>query len=250
MNQVLKIGSGPPVLLLPSGAQGDVFLDLAELLANEFTVVSALWPAAGNAAGSSPHSVQRLADEAAGLIELASVGPVAVYGHNGGGTVALELLLRHPHLLCGLVLHDPPLVCLLQEPGPGIAQLDRAMSAASRGRRAMQEAFLRTQEPGLGEHHAGLLDRLLDGAGPLLTAEAEVLAGYRPDLERLATTGVPLLALHGATSPGHHKEICRRLAGVARGDVLEVPWGHWSFLDDVSAFLDIIRPFLRTAHHI
>jgi len=247
---MLTTGSGPPVLLLPGGAQGEVFSDLIEILADEFTVVSAFRPDAGNVAKGSPRSVQRLADEAAALIELATLGPAAVYGHNGGASVALELSLRHPHLLRSLVLHDPPLVSLLDEPGPGIAQLDRAMSAASGGRRAMYEAFLCSQEPGLGEHHAGLLQRLLDGAAPLLTAEAEVLAGYRPDLRRLATTGVPLLALHGSTSPSHHREICRRLASVASGEALEVPWGHWSFLDEATAFLDVIRPFLRTAHRI
>ena len=127
-----------------------------------------------------------------------------------------------------------------------MAQLDSALRQASGGSRAMYAAFVRAQDTTLAETpHAAPRDRLVANAGRFVPAEVEVLAGYRPDGALLARTSVPLLLVQGSRTGAANREGNRWLARRARAAVVEVPGGHWSFLDAFAAFADAIRPFLR-----
>ncbi len=101
-------GDGPPVLLI-MGMTGDAghFETLAELLADEFTVVS--YDRRGNGrsprpAGWATTSPEEQADDAAALLDALGLTPAAVYGSSAGGVFALCLLIRHPEAVRGAVL--------------------------------------------------------------------------------------------------------------------------------------------------
>ena len=108
---------GPPVLLI-MGATGDGghFDAFADLLADEFTVVS--YDRRGNGrspvpAGWQTTSPEEQADDAAALLEALETGPAAVFGTSSGGTFALCLLVRHPAWVRGAILHEPGLYALV-----------------------------------------------------------------------------------------------------------------------------------------
>ena len=110
-------GMGPPVLLI-MGATGDGghFDTFADLLADEFTVVS--YDRRGNGrspvpAGWQTTSPEEQADDAAALLEALETGPAAVFGTSSGGTFALCLLVRHPAWVRGAILHEPGLYALV-----------------------------------------------------------------------------------------------------------------------------------------
>ena len=88
-------GTGPAVLLI-MGATGDGghFDQLADLLADEFTVIT--YDRRGNGrspapAGWTTTSPEEQADDAAALLEALRVGPAAVFGTSSGGNFALYL---------------------------------------------------------------------------------------------------------------------------------------------------------------
>jgi pimeloyl-ACP methyl ester carboxylesterase len=119
-------GRGPAVLFI-SGATGDAghFEQVAELLADAFTVIT--YDRRGNSrspkpAGWTQTSLQEQADDAAGLIQALGVVPVGVFGTSSGGAIGLELVLRHPAVVQGVVLHEPllPAVCP-EQAGPFLA---------------------------------------------------------------------------------------------------------------------------------
>ena len=92
-------GTGPPVLLI-MGATGDGghFDQLADLLADEFTVIT--YDRRGNGRSPAPPgwrttSPEEQADDAAALLAALETGPAAVFGTSSGGTFALCLLVRH-----------------------------------------------------------------------------------------------------------------------------------------------------------
>lgn len=97
--------SGPSVLFI-QGATGDggTFAQVAELLADEFTVVT--YDRRGNSrsprsAGWTTTSIYEQADDAAALLQALDLAPAAVFGTSGGAIILLNLLLRHPEVVRG-----------------------------------------------------------------------------------------------------------------------------------------------------
>src|SRR5512133_3649497 len=92
-------GTGPAVLLIMGvTGVGGHFDQLADLLADEFTVIT--YDRRGNGrsrapAGWTTTSPEEQADDAAALLEALGVGPAAVFGTSSGGNFALYLLIRH-----------------------------------------------------------------------------------------------------------------------------------------------------------
>jgi pimeloyl-ACP methyl ester carboxylesterase len=112
-------GSGPPVLLV-MGATGDGghFDTLADLLADEFTLIT--YDRRGNGrspapAGWTTTSAEEQADDAAALVDSLAVGPLAVFGTSSGGNFALWMLTRHPVIVRGAVLHEPGVYAVLDD---------------------------------------------------------------------------------------------------------------------------------------
>jgi pimeloyl-ACP methyl ester carboxylesterase len=99
------LGTGPPVLLI-MGATGDGghFDAIADLLADEFTVIT--YDRRGNGRSPAPPgwqttSAEEQADDAAALLDALETGPAAAFGTSSGGTFALCLLVRHPEAVRG-----------------------------------------------------------------------------------------------------------------------------------------------------
>ena len=112
-------GAGPPALLI-MGATGDGghFDAFADVLAEEFTVVT--YDRRGNGrspvpAGWATTSPEEQADDAAALLTALGVGPAAIFGTSSGGNFALCLLVRHPEVASGAILHDPGLYALVDD---------------------------------------------------------------------------------------------------------------------------------------
>src|SRR6187551_1900399 len=112
-------GTGPAVLLI-MGATGDGghFDALADLLADEFTVIS--YDRRGNGRSPVPigwttTSPEEQADDAAALLDRLGTGSAAVFGTSSGGNFALCLLARHPGRVRGAILHEPGLYALVDD---------------------------------------------------------------------------------------------------------------------------------------
>lgn len=244
-------GSGPSLLLI-HGTAGDAdhFKEVAEVMADEFTVVT--YDRRGSSRSSRPSgwaasSVQQHADDAAALALGLDVAPVAAYGHNAGASTVLELMIRYPTLLRGAVVHEPPLATVLEDPQAAMSYLDIALRQAGRGPRAMYLAFVNAQEPALLDRlPSGIRERLLAKAERFTAAEAEIFAGYRPDEALLSEKRVPLLVVQGRKSSPHHHEANRWVAARTGAAVAEIPGGHWPFLEGTGPFVEAIRPFLQT----
>jgi pimeloyl-ACP methyl ester carboxylesterase len=103
---------------LASSVDAGVFTDLAERLADRYTVVS--YDQRGHSRSTFdgepediPVSVH--ADDAAAILREVGDEPAYVYGSSGGGTIGLELVARHPKLVRTVVAHEPPLMELLPD---------------------------------------------------------------------------------------------------------------------------------------
>ncbi len=99
-------GHGPNVLLL-HGTAPDLFDELTARLATDHRVTRVRRRGYPGSGLPIVHTLPPHADDAAALIREAGA-PSIVVGWSIGGIIALDLALRHPDLVAGLVLIEPP----------------------------------------------------------------------------------------------------------------------------------------------
>jgi pimeloyl-ACP methyl ester carboxylesterase len=100
--------------------------------------------------GEAPQSVETHAEDAAALIRTLGVRPVVV-GSSGGARIGFELARRHPELLSGAVLSEPPIPSLVDEGASLLSDIAAAVrpAVAEGGPRAGVDAFFSLICPGL-----------------------------------------------------------------------------------------------------
>lgn len=109
-------GSGEPMVLV-HGSWGDHhnWDPVVPLLSQSFQVVT--FDRRGHSqsqSGSGQGSFAEDAEDLATLIEQLGLAPAHVGGNSGGAAIALRLAARHAHLCRSLVVHEPPLIDLLE----------------------------------------------------------------------------------------------------------------------------------------
>jgi pimeloyl-ACP methyl ester carboxylesterase len=246
-------GAGPPVLLI-MGATGDGghFDALADVLADEFTVVS--YDRRGNGrspvpAGWQTTSVEEQADDAAALLEALGTGPAAVFGTSAGGNFALCLLVRHPGLVRGAILHEAALYALVDDfdvvRAPVRALVQEAMQAG--GPPAAVERFWGyvAGEAGWNRLPPALRERLRATAGTLFGVEMGTYELYMPDNQTLTSLAAPVRLLVSEDSFPFLAQIAGRLGRRLGVQVATTPGGHDVYHEYPEELAAAIRPFLR-----
>ena len=246
-------GRGPGVLLI-SGAGGDAgpFAAAAECLADEFAVVT--YDRRGNSrsprpAGWTRTSMTEQAADAAALVRALRVAPVAAFATSGGGDIGIELMLRYPQVLRGIVIHEPALIAPIMSPEEGKGSIAPLLETAMArgGPRAVVEAFLR--------HFAGsdnfdrldpdLRARMLGNAETFLGAELDAFIAYKPEPAALVASKIPMRVGIGTTSVPDATGGAHWLADLLGVQPVVFVGGHAPYLDDADRFVRTLRPVLR-----
>jgi pimeloyl-ACP methyl ester carboxylesterase len=246
-------GTGPAVLLI-MGATGDGghFDQLADLLADEFTVIT--YDRRGNGrspapAGWTTTSPEEQADDAAALLEALGVGPAAVFGTSSGGNFALHLLIRHSDAIRGAILHEPGLYAVLDDFEAVRAPVRAIVAGAMQGGgpSVAVEAFWDyvAGDNAWDQLSSELRERLRATAATLFSIELGTYELSLPDGEMLARIGRPVRLLVSEQSLPFFKEIANRLAERFGWKVATTPGRHGAYHDCPAELAETIRPFLR-----
>jgi 3-oxoadipate enol-lactonase len=197
--------------------------------------------------GEAPESVQTHAEDAAALIRALGVRPVVV-GSSGGARIGLELSRRHPDLVAGAVLSEPPVPSLVPEIGARfLSEVGAAVkpAVAAGGPRAAVDAFFMAVCP-------GLWSTLDDSGKEPYRANAEMMlaefAGPSYELHHadLAQIAVPSLFLHGDLSHPMFRAAARVLAnGVPHARLREITGsGHVTYAEQPDEFSNAVNDFV------
>lgn len=197
-------GRGPTVVLV-SGAMstGATLAPLAELLAERFSVVSYDRRGRGASGDTPPYAVAREVEDLAALVEAVG-GEAGLYGISSGGALVLEAAASGLPVRQVAVYETP-----FADHGGGVAERAEYTAALTealeRGRRGEAvELFLRL---------TGLAEEMIQGArrspmwagleaiAPSLAHDDAVMGDGLVPRERIASIGVPLLAVAGEASP-------------------------------------------------
>jgi pimeloyl-ACP methyl ester carboxylesterase len=252
-------GQGPAVLLI-AGAGGDAaeLAGVAATRADQFTVTTI--DRRGNS--RSPHptgwtqtSLAEQADDAAALLAALGQRPAVVVGTSAGGSIALELALRHPRAVRAAVVHEPPILAGTSNPQAVTADLEALIGQgmAAGGPPAAMESFLRwaAGDATFEATDPADRDRYLGNGEVFFGVELAPTMAYAPMVEAIAHAQVRIVAAASSASrdPGspHHflYQAASWLARQVDVDLLEVPGAHMAYLTQPAAVAESLRPLLR-----
>lgn len=244
-----RVGRGPTILFVHGiFGDADAWTDQAARLSNRHTCVRydrRGYTRSGRGSATVTDAVH--ADDAAALIEALGLAPCLVVGSSSGAAITVDVALRHPRLLRGVVLSEPPLFDLdpdggrafMSEVGP---RIDEAM--ATGGLPAGVDAFMSTVCPGLWS----IID---DNRKSRYRANAEIgfMDLQSPSLDStladLAGVALPALVLSGSASHPSFRSVAHHLATAlpdARFVELEGS-GHVTYAERPDAFANAVRAF-------
>jgi pimeloyl-ACP methyl ester carboxylesterase len=246
-------GAGPPLLLI-MGASGDggVFDRFADLLAEEFTVVT--YDRRGN--GRSPRPVgwettspEEQADDAAALLDALGFAPAAVFGTSSGGIFTLAMLIRRPDAVRAALLHEPALFTLFDDPEAARSTVTETVSAGMEagGPPAAFERFIRlvAGDANWEQLNPSVRKRILASAGTYFGNEIGTFDTYLPDHEDLAKISAPVHLLVSDDSLPYFAQAAGRLATRLHVDITRVPGTHFSYLDHPTQLAQTVSALLR-----
>lgn len=214
-------------------------LQLASALRDRFTLI------AYDRRSDAP-TVEAHAEDAAAVLADAT-DPALVVGSSFGGVVALELTRRHPAMVAGAVLIEPPIAATDGAAAPVAGFLDEFDRIAARdGGPAAGELFLRRV---LGDAAFERIPRTFQDRAmsqfAAIRADAVALIAYRPRYAELARLTTPVLLLGGERSPPTFRptlEALHRALGRARLEIIENA-GHTLHVEAPRRFGDLVAAF-------
>jgi pimeloyl-ACP methyl ester carboxylesterase len=239
-------GSGQPIVLLHGGLGGVVeFTQLLPLLAETHQVIAVELQAHGHTADiDRPLSFELMADDVAALIQVLELENTDVLGYSLGGSVALQLAIRHPEVVRKLVLISTP----YSRSGihPEFLAGMEAMNAEA------AETMLETP---MYQYYASVAPNLDDW--PTLVGKVGELLGQDYDWSTdVAAIRVPTLIVIGDSdmlSPTHAVELFTLFGGGVAGgfapplnsQLAVLPnTNHFTILSRTELLLPIVVPFL------
>jgi pimeloyl-ACP methyl ester carboxylesterase len=253
-----EVRGGGPVLLLICGGIYDAagFADLAERLADRYTVVT--YDRRGNSRSplSGPREPQRIevhADDAHRVLASYTSEPAYVFGNSSGAQIALELAARHPGQVSTAVAHEPPVFELLPDRDHWrsvFREVEDAFAQAGWGP-AMQ-VFSTALGMRRGEPPAGEPDPQTAAATARMGANMEFFIGYEvppfsryvPDLAALKDGRVvPAAGEASAGEPPHRAAIA--LAEQLGVSAAMFPGDHGGFGTEAEGFAARLDEVLR-----
>jgi pimeloyl-ACP methyl ester carboxylesterase len=256
-------GSGP-VLLCISGGPTDagMFTDLAGRLADRYTVVT--YDQRGHSRSpldGVPEDipVSAHAGDAAAILKGVGTEPAYVYGNSGGGTIGLELVVRHPGLVRTLVAHETFLMELLPDAErwrsefDDIAEIYRAegvMAAMGKFGAIVEEGGPRYSEemqqtPPTPEGQE-MMGRMAANFDLFIAHELQLNGRYMPDFDALRSGSTRIVSGAGETSG----EQAARRSALALAERLGIPatalpGAHGGWGSDPQEFADRLHEVLQ-----
>jgi esterase len=227
-----ETGSGAPIVCIHgTSSSALVWGDALAPLTRLGRVIA--YDRRGHTRSERPHpydvtSVPEHATDAAALLEGLEATPALVIGRSYGGEIGLELALRHPQTVRGLVLLEPAVLGLSASAASFAEPLTRAVLRISADNpRAVAETFLRAVAgDATWDAFPDRLKEMFTENGP--TIAAEFRGGYWDvTLDSLKAIGVPTLVVMSEESPQPFREVAEAIAGTIPGaQSCLVPGGH------------------------
>ncbi|WP_433337749.1 alpha/beta fold hydrolase [Spirillospora sp. CA-294931] len=248
-------GQGPLVALVGAPMDAASFAPLADLLADEYTVLTADPRGINRSRLDDPEqdSTPALrADDLSRLIAHLDAGPAAVLGSSGGAVTALALAQSRPDQVHTVIAHEPPLIELLDDREHNHALTDDLIATYLGGDvlgawgKFMAQANIVLPEGALEMIFGGERDaQQVADERRFFAHELYGTTHWRPDLDALRSVATRIVVGIGEESAG---QLCdrtsRTLAAELGVEPTMFPGDHTGFAEDPERFAGPLRAVL------
>lgn len=257
----------PAVLLIPpAGGDGWHYARVAEVLADEFRVITYDRRANARSTMNVPQNftIEQQSRDAVAVLHAAGETSAYVFGNSSGAVIALDMAKTQPQAVRTAVVHEAPLARLSPRAakwqrffasvyltafrwGSTLASLRfflgarlpvRQMIQATREVNAHRE---QSGEPYIGDKEA---------TDFLVKQELLPVTNYLPDVERIRQNGVPVVVAvsrWGLDRQAWYAEVAQLLAEQLGCELVTFPGHHGSFLDMPAEWAAALRGVLHRA---
>ncbi|HET7269859.1 MAG TPA: alpha/beta hydrolase [Rubrobacter sp.] len=251
-------GTGPVLLLIPGGpADAGGFAPIRDVLSDRYTVVT--YDPRGLSRSqidgeARDTTVQIFAQDAHELLAALGSEPAYVFGDSGGAIYGLELVAQYTEQVRLLVVHEPPLVCLLDDADEH-ARFGREIydTYRSEGIGPAMEKF--ATGTGLDQDEPWPVDPTPELAEAIARMQGNMdfflghmwlpLGDYAPDISRLRSR--PITVAVGETSEGQLAyRAAVTLAEQLGKEPIVFPGGHSGTITQSEAYAGRIHEVLST----
>ncbi len=252
-------GAGPTVLMIHgTGLDSGCYDELAVQLASDFKVLTydrRGYSRSPRPSGWDKTSIEEQADDAAWLLKATGNAPAIVFGSSSGTLIALDLVLRHPDVVRGAVLHEPSVyTCLpqdfVQEQFAAVNPvIEQAM--ASGGPRAAHRALYGALAGDGGFESlvdAERRERWLTHSEFMFGYEfPKMILGYRPDPAAIAAVKAPVKVMRAAETLPINRAAAEWLASQLKTELVVATGAHLAYCMKPQEFAEELRRVLKRA---
>ena len=249
-------GTGPLVVLVAAPMDADAFAPLADLLADDFTVLTTDPRGIRRSTVDDPDAdvtVELRSDDVAALVAHVGRGPAhVVLGSSGGAVTVLDLATRHPGVAATVVAHEPPLHAPLPDDDDLAERTRRMIETHEAGdsigawQQFMAIAGIPIPPEALEQMFGG--ERTAQDVADERVQFSHMLwptVRYRPDVDALRASATRVVVGIGEESAG---QLCdrssRALAAQLGVEPVLFPSDHVGFAEDPPAFAARLRTLL------
>jgi pimeloyl-ACP methyl ester carboxylesterase len=244
-----RVGNGPPLVIV-GGAWNtrQSGVELAEQLADAFTVYTYDRRGRGDSGDTPPYAVEREIDDLEAVLQAAG-GSAALFGHSSGGALALETTARSVSV-SRLAVYEPPYIVDGSRPPLAADYIEHLEELVAAGKRREVVAYFMTEAVGMP---AEMVEPMLNS--PMVESMEPVahtvsydgrvmllgsMSGGPLPAEWRDSVTVPTLVMDGANSP-------EWLHSAARALVARLPDVTYRTLDgqDHAASPEALAPVLE-----
>ncbi len=193
-------------------------------------------------------SVELHADDAAALIKALHLAPVVLVASSGGARISIDLLRRHPELVRGAALSEPPVFAL--SPSIGVDFMSQVKPAVEKALASNQpqtavDAFFHVIDPSFWDHAPDERKEIYRANLPEMLADLQQ-PPYQLTTADLGKIDRPCLMMYGSASIKWFIEIAKIAAGaIPNCRLVEIAGaGHATYAAQPVKFADAVRDFV------
>lgn len=237
------VGSGEPAFVFIHGWLSDrsVWRSQVDDLSRDFRCLNVDLRGCGESSPVPPFDASTAVEDVAALIRHTGVGSAIIAGHSFGSLVALLLNYRHPELVLGIAMGDPPLTAASAGRFTEAVDLLTGVGSVEVLRPQVESFFAASTPSEVREKVSSMaFSTPVDVAAGMLS-NAEVFRDQMTDLIQAADTG-PFMAIWAATPRGNPEALRERTRFLRQEPVAEA--GHFFQLERPELTNALLRAFV------